>query len=98
MAPFQLDFDFCLEGVRNAWEAHGLIMSEAQLETAEVHSVEYVGDAPNGWPMMRITFQCIESAKAYTCIYLGLGPIDKAWDVYIDEDVNEFISTGQFVN
>lgn len=98
MRPFQLEFDFCLEGVSNAWEAHGMLVTDAKLETAEVWSVEYIGDAANGWPTMRITFQCIESAKAYTAIYLGLGPIGgNAWTVYSDDEVLEYISTGTFV-
>lgn len=96
MATFRLDFDFCLEGVRNAWEAHGEIMAEAMIETAEVHNVEYIGDAPNRWPMMRITFQCIETAKAYTCAYLGLN--QDAWDVHVDDEVNKYVSSGRFMS
>jgi hypothetical protein len=95
--PFIVDYDFCLEGVDNVWEAHGLVCSEARIDSGDVHNVEYTGDAANGWPMLRITFSCIEVAKAYTSIYLGLGPIEKAWDVYVDEEVNEYISLGKFV-
>lgn len=95
--PFKLRFDFCTEGCSNVWQAHGDIVEQANIDGAEVWNVEYMGDAPNGWPMLDITFQCIETAKAYTCIYLGLGPIDKAWDVYVDDEVGEYISCGEFV-
>lgn len=95
MRTFVITYDFCLEGVRNAWEAHGMIMHEADIETACVYNVEYVGDAPNGWPMLKVTFDCIETAKVYTSVYLGLGA--KAWDIDTDEEVNEYISHGSFV-
>ena len=95
---FAISYDFCLEGVNNAWEAHGAIMHEADIETACVHNVEYIGDAPNTWPMLKVTFDCIETAKAYTSVYLGLGPIDSVWDVYKDDEVGEYISYGKFVD
>lgn len=93
--PFHLDFEFSLEGVRNAWEAHALIMTEAGVDTAEVHNVEYLGDTPNYWPNLRVTFQCLETAKAYTAVYLGLGT---KWSVEVDDEVGEYIASGQFTD
>lgn len=94
---FRIEFDMSTEGYDNFWQAHGAIVEEARLDGASVHNVEYMGDAPNAWPIIAITFDCIESAKEYTSVYLGLGPINGAWDVYTDDEVNEYISNGRFV-
>lgn len=96
-APFRVAFDVSTEGVDNFWAAHALIVVESRLDGASIHNVEYMGDAPNGWPMIAVTFDCIESAKEYTASYLGLGPINGAWDVYMDEEVNDYISSGKFI-
>jgi hypothetical protein len=94
---FRVNYDMCTEGCNDFWEAHALIVKEAQIDPAEIWNVEYKGDAPNAWPMIEVTFQSIEVAKSYTCVYLGLGPIDGAWDVYTDDEVNEYLSDGEFV-
>lgn len=90
-------FDMCTEGCKSFWEAHSHIVEESGIDAAEIWNVEYKGDAPNGWPMLEVTFQSMEVAKLYTCVYLGLGPIVDAWDVYIDEEVNEYLSTAEYV-
>ena len=90
-------FDMCTEGCKSFWEAHSFIVDEAGIDPAEIWNVEYKGDAPNGWPMLEVTFQSMEVAKLYTCVYLGLGPIVNAWDVYIDEEVNEYLSAAEYV-
>lgn len=92
---FALNFDMCTEGCNNAWEAHGLICAEAEIEDAEVHNVEYIGLAPNGWPQLRVTFSSLEVAKVYTAVYLGIG-IDP-WTIDTDEEVGDYISSGEFV-
>lgn len=94
---FKVQYDMCTEGCKNFWEAHALIIDEANIDPAEVHNVEYLGDGPNNWPMINVTFNCIETAKVYTAIYLGLGPIEGAWDIYVDEEVNEYIQGGEFI-
>jgi hypothetical protein len=97
--PFQLEFDFSTEGVRNAWEAHAITTTEAQLDTAEVWSVEYIADAPNGWPILRITFASLPCARAYVSVYLGLGRIGEGqWDAYKEDEVGEFVMSGRFVD
>lgn len=95
---FRVSFDMSTEGCDNFWDAHAATVTEARLDGASVHNVEYVGDAANGWPTIAVTFDCIESAKEYTAAYLGLGPINGAWDVYMDEEVNEYISGGKFMD
>ncbi len=92
--PFTLQFDMALEGVANVWEAHSLICKEAELECADVHNAEYIGQAPNGWPTLSVTFSNLECAKVYTAVYLGLG-IDP-WTIDTDEEVGEYISGGTF--
>lgn len=94
---FRVNYDMSTEGCVDFWEAHSFVVKEAKIDGAEIHNVEYLGDASNGWPEIAVTFNCIETAKAYTATYLGLGPIDGAWDVYMDDEVNEYISTGEFV-
>lgn len=94
---FKVRYDMSTEGCYSFWEAHALITKEAQIDPAEIHNVEYMGDGPNGWPEIEVTFNCIETAKMYTAIYLGLGPIEGAWDIYVDEEVNEYIQGGEFV-
>jgi hypothetical protein len=95
--PFRVTFDMSTEGYDNFWQAHGAIVEEARLDGASIHNTEYIGDAPNGWPMIAVTFDCIESAKEYTASYLGLGPINGAWDVYMDDEVNDYLLSGKFI-
>lgn len=95
---FRVSYDISTEGCDSFWEAHALIAKEARIDGAEIHNVEYLGDAANGWPEIAVTFQCIETAKAYTAAYLGLGPAEGMWDIYVDEEVNEYLATGVFVN
>ena len=95
--PFRVTFDMSTEGVDNFWAAHALTVVESRLDGASIHNVEYIGDAPNGWPMIAVTFDCIESAKEYTASYLGLGPINGLWDVYMDDEVNDYLLTGKFI-
>lgn len=92
---FKVSYDISTEGCCNFWEAHALITKEAKIDPAEIHNVEYMGDACNGWPEIAVTFNCIETAKMYTAIYLGHSLAQ--WDVYTDEDVNEYIADGEFV-
>jgi hypothetical protein len=92
--PFNLQFEMALEGVANVWEAHSLICTEAQLECADVHNVEYIGQTSNAWPIISVTFSNLECAKVYTAVYLGLG-IDP-WTIDTDEEVGEYISGGVF--
>ena len=95
--PFRISFEMNEEGVDNFWQAHALTVEEARLDGESVHNVEYVGQAANGWPRIAVTFDCIESAKEYTACYLGLGPIGGLWDVYMDEEVGDYIQQGRFV-
>lgn len=92
---FRVQYDISTEGCCNFWEAHALITKEAKIDAAEIHDVQYMGDGPNGWPMIAVTFNCIETAKMYTAIYLGHSLTQ--WDIYTDEEVNEYISDGVFV-
>ena len=90
-------FDMCTEGCDSFWEAHSHIVEESGIDPTDILNVEYKGDAPNGWPMLEVTFNRTEVAKLYTCVYLGLGPIVDAWDVYIDDEVNEYLSDAEYV-
>jgi hypothetical protein len=95
---FRLGFDFCTEGYANVWEAVGATLAESVQPTDAIVRVEYTGEAPNGWPMVEVTFATIECAKAFTYAYLGYNlsnPQD--WDVHTDEEVGEYVSHGRFV-
>ena len=95
--PFQASYDMACEGVANAWEAHGLISVEAELETEDILSVRYDGTSnySSGWPMLTIVFANTNAAKVYTAVWMGMD-ISK-WDVYTDEDVNDYLAHGSFV-
>jgi monomeric isocitrate dehydrogenase len=94
--PFKATFDMACEGVANIWEAHGLISVEAELESSDILSVRYTGESNyNGWPMLTIVFANINAAKVYTAVWMGMD-ISK-WDVYTDEDVNDYLAHGSFV-
>jgi hypothetical protein len=90
MAEFKLDYDYSLEGVKNVWEAHGVICAEAGIESAEIHNVEYIGETSNHLPILCITFSCIEVAAEYTKVYMGMSEID--------EYVEEYVYTGGYLN
>lgn len=92
---FKVRYDMSTEGCSSFWEAHALITKEAQIDPAEIHNVEYMGDSCNGWPEIAVTFNCIETAKMYTAIYLGHTLTQ--WDIYTDEEVNSYIADGEFV-
>jgi hypothetical protein len=95
--PFQASYDMACEGVANVWEAHGLISTEAELEDADILSVRYDGTSnySSGWPTLTIVFANTNAAKVYTAVWLGMD-ISK-WDVYTDEDVNDYLAHGSFV-
>ena len=86
----KVTFDMSTEGCNSFWEAHSLIVKESGLDGAEIWNVEYKGDAPNGWPMIEVTFQSTEVAKLYTATYLGL-------DSVLDDEVDEYLSTSEYV-
>ena len=95
--PFQASYDMACEGVANIWEAHGLISAEAELESSDILSVRFSGESNyNGWPMLTITFANTNAAKVYTAVWMGMD-ISK-WDVYTDEDVNDYLAHGTFVH
>ena len=95
--PFQASYDMACEGVANIWEAHGLISAEAELESSDILSVRFSGESNyNGWPMLTIVFANTNAAKVYTAVWMGMD-ISK-WDVYTDEDVNDYLAHGTFVH
>jgi hypothetical protein len=96
--PFRLSFDFSTEGYDNVWDAMAATLAESVQPSDAILQAEYTGLAPNGWPMLAITFASIECAKAFTAAYLGYNLRDTSkWDVYTDEEVGEYISHGKFV-
>jgi hypothetical protein len=97
--PFRLSFDISTEGYDNVWDAVGATLAESVQPSDAIVSAKYTGLAPNGWPTVQITFASVECAKAFTYAYLGytLGEGSRAWDVYTDGEVGEYIQTGEFV-
>ena len=93
--PFQACFDMACEGVANVWEAHGLITVEAELESDDILSVRFSGRSYQGWPMLSIVFANTNAAKVYTAVWMGMDI--SQWDVYTDEDVNDYLAHGSFV-
>jgi hypothetical protein len=98
MTPFRLSFDLCTEDCANVWEAVGLVLAESVQPDDAILNVKYTGVAINGWPTVEITFYSIECVKAFTYAYLGytLDNINE-WDVHADDEVGEYIRTGEFV-
>lgn len=93
--PFQASFDMSCEGVKNIWEAHGLIAAEAELETSDILSVRYTGENYNSFPMLEVVFASSSAAKVYTAVYLGMDI--GSWDVHTDEEVNDYLAYGEFI-
>ena len=93
--PFQAQYDMSCEGVKNIWEAHGLLAAEAELETSDILSAKYIGDNYNGFPMLEIVFASSSAAKVYTAVYLGMDISE--WDVNTDEEVNDYLAYGEFI-
>ena len=93
--PFQASYDMVCEGVKNIWEAHGLIAAEAELQTEDILSVKYMGENYNNLPMLEVVFASSSAAKVYTAVYLGMDISD--WDVHTDEEVNDYLAYGEFV-
>ena len=91
----KVTFDMCTEGCDSFWEAHSHIVEESGIDPTDILNVEYKGEAPNGWPMLEVTFNHTPAAKLYTAIYLGLNV--REWDVYIDEEVNEYLGPAEYV-
>jgi hypothetical protein len=97
--PFRLSFDFSTEGYDNVWDAMAATLAESVQPSDAILQAEYTGLAPNGWPMLAITFASIECAKAFTYVYLGYGEAENVdADVYSDDEVGEYIRHGKFVN
>ena len=98
MVPFRLEFDFSTEGYANVWGAIASTLADSVQPSDAILAVEGVGENGNGWPTMAVTFASVECAKAFTYAYLGY-TLDNAdaWDVHTDEEVGEYIRTGEFV-
>jgi len=96
--PFRLEFDMHQVGYDNVWDAVGATLAESVQPSDAIVSAKYTGLASNGWPTVQITFASIECAKAFTYAYLGY-TLDNAdqWDVHTDDEVGEYIRTGEFV-
>jgi hypothetical protein len=96
---FVLEFDISTEGYQNVWDAHSAMVKTGRLHpTLDVISVAPWGTAPNGWPVLSVTFASLEAAKAYTFAYLGYDEDTNVPDVYTDEEVNEYVAFGKFVD
>ena len=96
--PFRLEFEISTEGYDNVWDAVGATLAESVQPSDAIHNIEYIATTDHGWPVVLITFASIECAKAFTYAYLGY-TLDNAdqWDVHTDDQVSEYIRTGQFV-
>lgn len=64
-------FEFNLEGFDNVVEAHNSLMAEAQLPAECVTSLCTQGVNTLNWPILKVTFTDLDSARAYTHAYLG---------------------------
>lgn len=96
--PFALDFDISTEGCANAYEAVGLVLADSIMPESAILSVRYMALGRARHHTMLITFASVECAKAFTAAYLGYNLRDTSkWDVYTDEEVGEYVATGQFV-
>lgn len=93
--PFQASYDMVCEGVKNIWEAHGLITAEAELETSDIISVKYTGENYNNLPTLEVVFASSSAAKVYTAVYLGMDI--GSWDINTDEEVNDYLAYGEFI-
>ena len=93
--PFQASYDMVCEGVKNIWEAHGLIAAEAELQTEDILSAKYTGENYNNLPMLEVVFASSSAAKVYTAVYLGMDI--GSWDVRTDEEVNDYLAYGEFI-
>tara|TARA_Y100000389_G_C17462328_1_gene522788 strand:- start:603 stop:929 length:327 start_codon:yes stop_codon:yes gene_type:complete len=93
--PFQASYDMVCEGVKNIWEAHGLITAEAELETSDIISVKYTGENYNNLPTLEVVFASSSAAKVYTAVYLGMDI--SSWDINTDEEVNDYLAYGEFI-
>ena len=93
--PFKVQYDFVGEGFDNVWEAIGVMSKEAELLDDDILSIKYDGVAPNGWALISVIFASTSAARAFTAVYLGLG-LDP-WTVQTDEEVNEYLAFGRFI-
>ena len=93
--PFEASYDMVCEGVKNIWEAHGLIAAEAELETSDILSAKYTGENYNNLPMLEVVFASSSAAKVYTAVYLGMDI--GQWGIDTDEEVNDYLAHGSFI-
>ena len=97
--PFSLEFDICTEGCSNVWEAMALVLEDSVQPSDAISSAMYIGETPNGWPILSIVFASFDCAKAFTYAYLGY-TLDNSdeWEVDTDDEVGEYVSYGKFVD
>lgn len=88
--PIKVSYDMSCEGVKNIWEAHGLISAEAELMDSDILSVKFKGLAPNGFSELEVIFDSVSAARVYTAVYLGLDISN--WIEYVDEEVEEYLT------
>lgn len=94
--PFVSEYDMMCNDCDTVWDAHAMVVSDANLPDNGVLKVEYVGTEANCWPTVKITFKDIYAARAYTAAYLGIDVAD-GWDVQADDEVMGYLAPGQFV-
>ena len=58
-------------------------------------SAKYAGENYNNLRMLEVVCGSSSAAKVYTAVYLGMDIGD--WDVYTDEEVNDYLAYGEFV-
>jgi hypothetical protein len=96
--PFALELEFNMEGYDNVWMAMGAILSSSRQPQEAIIRAEYKGTSPLSWPILHITFTSIEVARGFVCAYLGYDEHSQVIDVYVDDEIEQHIRTGLFVN
>lgn len=98
---FVLEFDISTEGYQSVWDAHAELVRVGRLHpTLDVVSVSPWGTPfwTNDLIILSVKFASLEAAKAYTFAYLGYDEDTIVPDVYTDEEVNEYVAFGKFVD
>ena len=81
--PITTSYDIACSDASNEWEAVGHMLAAAAVDARGIQ-VTYKGIAPNGWPVMEMTFPNEETARRVTAAYMGI------FNIY-DEEVTDYL-------
>ena len=80
--PFEVQLDICFDDYSNEWEAVGMLIHHAKIES-QVVSIEHAGVTACCWPSLKIFVKTEDAARSLLAEYLQLDRYDEEVEEYM---------------